>query len=101
MNIAKTETDHGSTVIVSGGADLRDAAQLKAALIECLDGLRPTTLDVSAIERADVPLLQLVFSAIVTFRNSGIPLSLTDDAAGSYRRTALAAGFEVCDSEES
>lgn len=100
MNIAKSETDHGSTIIVSGNADLRDAAQLRTVLIECLDSRGPTALDVSGVERADVTLLQLVCSAVVTFRDAGIALSLLDDAAGSFRRTARAAGFRGCDSED-
>lgn len=96
MTISRMETDQASTVILSGAADLRDGAALRAALIECLDIRRPTTIDLSGLERADVGFLQLICSAVRTFKAAGVSLTARDpagDGESAFRHAVLAGGF--------
>lgn len=91
MNISKTETEQGPILRLSGEADLRDAAEIRAALLACLDSRCATVIDLLEIERPDVSLLQLVCSAQQTFRAVGIPLSVLD--AGAFDAAWSQAGF--------
>lgn len=94
MNTLRTETEKVSTVKVSGAAELRDAAVLKAALIESLDRRLPTVLDLSALERADVATLQLICSAVRSFSEAGALLSMAGAGEpGAFETTSRAAGF--------
>lgn len=97
MNISITETERSSVIVLSGAAELRDAAGLKTALIELLDRRRAAAVEVSALERADAALLQLFCSAIRSFREAGVPFSLR--GAGAFRNAWSAAGFPPLEQE--
>jgi ABC-type transporter Mla MlaB component len=94
MNILRTEAEDVSTVNVSGIAELRDATDLKAALIESLDRRCPTVIDLSGIQRADVATLQLICSAVRSFSDAAVPLSIAGAGdSGTFQTIAHAAGF--------
>lgn len=100
MNVLRSETEDVSTVTVSGSAELRDAGALKIALIECLDRGRATRVDFSALERADVALLQMICSAVRSFNESEVPLSLAPPGPEGVFATAWrAAGFAALDAQ--
>ena len=98
MNISITETERNSAIVLSGAAELRDAAALKTALIQPLDRRRATAVDVSAIERTDVALLQLLCSALRSFREAGVPFSFR--GSGAFHSAWSAAGFPPDESEQ-
>lgn len=80
MTISKNESETGLTLALQGESDLRDAAGLKTALLECLELARPTILHARAVESVDFTLLQLVQSACRTFRAAGVPFSVKGGA---------------------
>lgn len=98
MNISKTDIDRDPEIRLSGSAELRDAPDLRTALLECLDSHRATALDVSELERGDVALLQLICSARRAFTEAGVPLKLRGWA--NLRDTWRHAGLEALDPEE-
>ncbi len=93
MNISVTETGQGSTMALSGTAELRDAAGFKAALIALLDQHRPLTIDLTDLERVDLAHLQLICSAFRKFHAAGLPVRLRNSEA--LRRASFTAGLEL------
>lgn len=61
-------------VAITGHQSLRTAATLRASLLQALEGSGPLTIDLTAIEEADIGTLQVLVAAENSARAAGRPI---------------------------
>jgi hypothetical protein len=76
-----------------GRLGLADVPGLHAMLLERIEPGRPLTIDGSAIEDIELPVLQLLLSAVRSAHDAGCAVSTTGFDNASWRTAAARAGI--------
>jgi anti-anti-sigma regulatory factor len=94
MGIVVEQREESSAISLAGTVDISAAAELKRALLECLDRGRPVRLSIGSDADLDVTALQLLWAVEREARARQVEFTLDGRLPDSVGAALKDAGFE-------
>lgn len=93
MEIVIDESGDAGTLNLDGELTIQNAEALKMVLLDALERVQSCRLDVNSLTRLDLPAVQLIYSACLSFENAGKHIELAEGANDIFKKGVEAAGY--------